>query len=162
MNSVTSIVYKPKGAVSDPEDRYIRIPLNSANLVAGYGIEGDRKGSNPKRNLNIMSFETLESLREEGFSTQPGQMGEQIVIQGIDVGKLSEGERLQIGNQALVEVVSHRTGCERFEGIQDKSPQLAAGRMGVMAKVVTGGRIAVGDAVKLLLANQQPASNISR
>jgi molybdopterin adenylyltransferase len=155
MISITSIVYKPESADSDPEDHYIRIPLNSANLVAGYGIEGDRKGGNPKRNLNIMSYETLETLREDGFSTLPGQMGEQIVIQGIDVGKLAEGAQLQIGDQALVEVVSHRTGCERFEGIQGKSPKLAAGRMGVMAKVITGGKIAVGDAVKLLQANQR-------
>jgi molybdopterin adenylyltransferase len=155
MISITSIVYKPESADSDPEDHYIRIPLNSANLVAGYGIEGDRKGGNPKRNLNIMSYETLETLREDGFSTLPGQMGEQIVIQGIDVGKLAEGSQLQIGDQALVEVVSHRTGCERFEGIQGKSPKLAAGRMGVMAKVITGGKIAVGDAVKLLQANQR-------
>ena len=155
MISITSIVYKPESADSDPEDHYIRIPLNSANLVAGYGIEGDRKGGNPKRNLNIMFYETLETLREDGFSTLPGQMGEQIVIQGIDVGKLAEGAQLQIGDQALVEVVSHRTGCERFESIQDKSPKLAAGRMGVMAKVITGGKIAVGDAVKLLQANQR-------
>jgi molybdopterin adenylyltransferase len=157
MNNVTSIVYKPESAVSDPEDHYIRIPLNSANLVAGYGIEGDRKGGNPKRNLNIISSETLETLREDGFSTLPGQMGEQIVIQGIDVGKLAEGAQLQIGDQARVEVVSHRTGCQRFEKIQGKSPQLAAGRMGVMAKVVTGGKIAVGDAVKLLLTTQRLA-----
>jgi molybdopterin adenylyltransferase len=155
MISITSIVYKPESADSDPEDHYIRIPLNSANLVAGYGIEGDRKGGNPKRNLNIMSYETLETLREDGFSTLPGQMGEQIVIQGIDVGKLAEGAQLQIGDQALVEVVSHRTGCERFEGIQGKSPKLAAGRIGVMAKVITGGKIAVGDAVKSLQANQR-------
>lgn len=158
MNSVTSIVYKPESTGSDPEDHYIRAPLNSANLIAGYGIEGDRKGGSPKRNLNIMSFETLEALREEGFSTQPGQMGEQIVIHGFDVGELAVGAQLQIGDQACVEVVSHRTGCQRFETIQGKSPQLAAGCMGVMAKVVTGGRIAVGDAVKMLLANQQPAS----
>jgi molybdopterin adenylyltransferase len=147
MIRVTSIVYKPESAGSDSETRYTRVPLDTANLVAGYGIEGDRKGGHPKRNLNIMTFETLEGLREEGFNTQPGQMGEQIVIQGLDVGKLAEGERLQIGEAACVEVVSHRTGCERFEGIQGRSPKLAAGRMGVMAKVLTGGRITVGDAV---------------
>jgi len=148
MITVTSIVYKPEGTVSDPGDHYLRIPLKSANLVTGYGIEGDRKGGNPKRNLNIMSYETLEALREEGFGTLPGQMGEQIVIQGLDVGKLALGDRLQIGDTAIVEVINHRTGCQRFEHIQDKSPQQAAGRMGIMAKVVTGGRIAVGDSVK--------------
>ncbi len=147
---VASIVYKPEDTVSDPATQYVRIPLNSANLVSGYGIEGDRKGGNPKRNLNLMSFETLGALRKEGFSTQPGQMGEQIVVQGMELGKLTEGDRLQIGDQACVEVVSHRTGCQRFEQIQGKSPKLAAGRMGVMANVVTGGRVAVGDPVTLL------------
>jgi MOSC domain-containing protein YiiM len=150
MISVTSIVYKPESTLSDQEDGYLRIPLDSANLVIGYGIEGDCKGGNPKRNLNIMSFETLEALRKEGFKAQPGQMGEQIVIRGLDVGNLSEGDRLQFGNHACVEVVSHRTGCKRFEHIQGKTPQQAAGRMGIMTKVVTGGMIAVGDPVKLL------------
>jgi MOSC domain-containing protein YiiM len=152
MIKVTSIVYKPESAVSDPESHYLRLPLDSARLVAGRGIEGDRKGGNPKRNLNIMSFEILEALRQEGFNTRPGQMGEQIVIQGLDVDTLAEGDRLQVGDQAWVEVVSHRTGCERFEHIQGKSPKLAAGRMGVMAKVVTGGMVAVGDPVKLIPA----------
>lgn len=150
MISITSIVYKPEGIVSDEGEHYLRIPINSAHLIAGYGIEGDRKGGNPRRNLNIMSFETLEALHQEGFSTLPGQMGEQIVIQGLDVGNLSEGDRLQFGDHACIEVVNHRTGCQRFEHIQGKTPQQAAGRMGVMAKVVADGMIALGDPVKLL------------
>jgi MOSC domain-containing protein YiiM len=150
MTSVTSIVYKPEDTTPDPQDHYLRMPLDSVNLVAGYGIEGDRKGGNPNRNLNIMSYETLEALHEEGFSTLPGQMGEQIDIKGFDVGKLVTGDRLKIGDTAIVEVISHRTGCQRFEYIQGRTPQQAAGRMGVMAKVVTGGRIAVGDSVKFL------------
>jgi len=150
MIGVSSIVYKPEGSTRNQQDQYLRIPLESANLVVGYGIEGDRKGGNPKRNLNIMSFETLEALNEEGFSTQPGQMGEQIVIQGFDIDHLSEGDQLQIGGDARVEVVSHRTGCQRFEHIQGKTPHQAAGRMGIMARVVAGGMIAVGDSVKKL------------
>lgn len=148
MIRITSIVYKPEGTVPNPEDHYLRVPLESANLIAGHGIEGDRKGGNPKRNLNIMSFETLEALRKEGFSTLPGQMGEQIVIQGLGLSRLAEGNQLKIGDTALVEVISHRTGCQRFERIQGKAPQLAEGRMGIMAKVVTGGRISVGDPVE--------------
>ena len=150
MISLISIVYKPDGSVPDPESQYLREPLNSANLIASYGIEGDRKGGNPKRNLNIMSFETLQELREEGFQTQPGEMGEQLVIQGLDTGKLKAGDRFQIGEHACIEVVNQRTGCDHFERIQGKSPQLAAGRMGVMAKVITGGMIGVGDAIQLL------------
>lgn len=150
MISVTSIVYKPEGTVPNPESQYLRVPVNFANLIEGYGIEGDRKGGHPKRNLNIMSFETLEKLHEEGFKTQPGEMGEQLVIQGLDVDKLKAGDRFQIGEQACIEVVNQRTGCDHFERIQGKTPRQAAGRMGIMAKVTTGGIINVGDTVHLL------------
>ena len=160
MIKVASIVYKPEGINSDPKIHYVRIPLDSANLIAGYGIEDDRKGGHPKRNLNIMSFETLGALRDEGFSTLPGQMGEQIVVQGLELGELSSGDRLFIGDRACVEVVNQRTGCQRFEQIQGKSPNLATGRMGVMAKVVTGGTVVVGDLVKLLPVAVRPENSI--
>jgi MOSC domain-containing protein YiiM len=157
MIEIASMVYKPEDIVSDPEDHYARVPLTSATLIVGQGIEGDRKGGHPQRQLNLMSFETLQALGEEGFQTEPGQMGEQIVIRGLDVGRLAEGDGLQIGAQARVEIVSHRTGCERFEHLQGKSPRLAAGRMGVMAKVVADGVIRVGDPVKALRADAQMA-----
>ncbi len=153
MIEVASIVYKPEDATSDPEDHYVRVPLSSAVLVAGHGIEGDRKGGHPKRQLNLMSLETLQALAEEGFKTMPGQMGEQITLREFDVSILNKGDRLQIGEQACVEIVSHRTGCERFEQIQGKSPLLAAGRLGAMGRVVVGGTIHVGNPVKLIPAN---------
>jgi MOSC domain-containing protein YiiM len=149
MMKVTSIVYKPEDSGADPEDQYVRIPLSSALLVTGHGLEGDSKGGHPKRQLNIMSAEAVKTLSEDGFKTLPGQLGEQITIQGLDMSRLNKGDRLQIGETARVEIVSHRTGCERFERIQGKSPRQAAGRLGVMARVVVGGPIQVGSLVKL-------------
>jgi len=153
---VASIVYKPEGGDPGPEDRYLRSPLRSAELVVGYGIEGDCKGGHPKRNLNIMSQEMLDALQAEGFHTRPGEMGEQVVLRGLDVGVLVAGDCLRIGDQACVEVIDQRTGCRRFERIQGRSADAAAGRMGVMAKVVAGGSIRVGDPVGLLPEPGQP------
>ncbi len=152
MITVASIVYKPETSVSDPEDHYLRVPLTSAALVVGHGIEGDRKGGHPDRQLNLMSAETLQALAKEGFHALPGQMGEQIAIQGLDLSKLKLGDRLQIGDKAVVEIASHRTGCDHFERIQGKPRGLAAGRLGVMARVVEFGTINVGSPVKLLPA----------
>ena len=63
---------------------------------------------------------------------------------------LNAGDQVQIGDEARIEIVKPRTGCERFEHIQGLSPSLVQGRMGMMAKVVTPGVIRVGDAVKVL------------
>ncbi len=118
-------------------------------LTVDRGIEGDRKGKGRDRQLNIMSAETLANLAAEGFKTGPGQMGEQIVVDGIGVDSLPAGARIRLGESAVVEVTIARTGCDRFEHIQGKLKKLVRGRLGVMARVVTGGPIAVGDAVAL-------------
>ena len=66
MTQIASIVYRPMGQ-PNPKDDYLRLDLDDATLVAGYGIEGDAKGGHPDRQLNIMSYETLTILRGQGF-----------------------------------------------------------------------------------------------
>jgi MOSC domain-containing protein YiiM len=149
MSRITSIVYTPKGSRKS-STQYIRVPIETANLVAGYGIEGDTKGGSRKRQLNLMSAEMVDQLQQEGYKTAPGQLGEQIVIAGLDVAALTGGERIQIGESACVEIGALREPCERFAGIQGKSAASAEGRVGVMAKVIASGVIRVGDEVKVL------------
>jgi MOSC domain-containing protein YiiM len=79
-------------------------------------------------------------------------MGEQLILEGLaqDLNTLPAGTQLQIGTEAVVELVKPRTGCDRFEAIQGLSPSLIQLRMGMMARVLRGGSIAVGDEVKIL------------
>lgn len=149
MAQIISIAYSPPAEVPRPEDRYHRVPADSALLIAEAGIETDRKSKGGDRQMNVMSAATLARLREEGFKTGPGEMGEQIVLDGIDVDGLPKGTRIRLGLSAVVEVVLPRTGCDRFERIQGKHKKLVRGRLGVMVRVVAGGRIAVGDAVAI-------------
>lgn len=150
MPHIASIVYTPAHDYVEPADHYLRVPVTNADLIAGHGIEGDRKGSSPERGLNVMSAEILAGLAGEGFKTGSGQMGEQLVLAGLDFSTLSEGTRLQLGQTATIEFVKNRTGCSRFEHIQGHPRESVAGRVGFMARVVTGGRIRVGDPVSVL------------
>ncbi len=151
MPSIYSIVYRPKDRVyADRQSEYIRVPIDHAELVPGQGIAGDAKGDkHPERELNLMSLEWLQALREKGYKTAPGQMGEQITVSGLAVERLAPGTRLQLGPSAVIEVVKARTGCNRFEAAQGRT-MAGLGVLGVMAKVITGGEIAVGDPVFVL------------
>jgi MOSC domain-containing protein YiiM len=155
MPQIVSIVYTPT-SFNDPrpEDRYARVPLAAAELLEDRGIAGDRKASR-NRQLNLMGAESLAALKKEGFKTAPGELGEQIVLAGVDVDRLSAGARLRLGETAIVEVVLPRTGCERFEAIQGRPKESVAGRLGVMARVVRGGTIRVGDLVQLLRGERE-------
>jgi MOSC domain-containing protein YiiM len=147
---VVSIVYRPRDAAEPkPQDHFARVPLVRARLVEFHGIEGDAKGSATDRQLNVMLAETLTELGAEGFKAAPGELGEQIVLAGLDPASLAEGARLRLGSAVIV-VGIPRTGCARFEMIQGKPRQSAKGRLGVLARVVTGGEVAVGDPVEVL------------
>jgi len=150
MIEIFSIVYKPDNSPATAPNQYNRVPLENALLTVEHGIDGDQKGSNPARQLNIMSYETLAELEDEGFKIHPGQMGEQIILKGINVNSIPVGERIQLGDEACIEVVSYRNGCDRFEAYQGKPRTDAKDRLGIMAKVVTPGTIKVGDSVKIL------------
>jgi molybdopterin adenylyltransferase len=149
MSQIVSIVYKPADVEQHPEGNFARVPLNEARLIVDYGIEGDQNGGRIDRQLNIMGAEILSSLNERGFKTAPGEMGEQIILGGVDVGALQPGDTLVIGEAVRVEVIKNRTGCTRFQRIQGHPPSEAVGQLGVIARVVTEGVIRLGDSVQV-------------
>jgi MOSC domain-containing protein YiiM len=149
MPKLVSIVYKPKDH-AQPGDGFLRVPLQSAELVEGHGIEGDAKGGTPSRHLNIMVAENLADLEAAGFNTRPGAMGEQLIVEGLILESLPQGTRVQIGESAIVLLDTPRSGCATFERHQELSRDLAARKLGMMAEVVTGGRIQIGDEVRVL------------
>ncbi len=112
--TVLSIVYSPQPG------SFNRKSLPEATLLTGYGIDGDRKAGNPKRNLNIMDQETLDILDAEGIPSGPGVLGENMILAGVRLDATPPGTRIRIGQQALVEMVAltravlqaDRVGCE--------------------------------------------------
>ena len=156
LGRVVSIVYTPRDAGPRPPGHYARVPLETATLAEFRGIVGDKKGGTGERQLNVMLAEVVEELKGEGFQTGAGELGEQVVISGVPRESLTPGVRVRLG-AAVIEVGIPRTGCGRFEMIQGKSKTLTVGRLGVMARVVTGGEVAAGDAIELLSAGGEAA-----
>lgn len=151
MAEIVSIVYQPADFeyTGDKSD-FMRQPLESAELVAGHGIRGDRKaGHNPDRQLNLLPADWLAMAAGLGFRAAPGQFGEQLITDGIDLFALPPGARLQLGEQAVVEVVKGRSGCSRLEAAQGKSIA-GLGPIGILARVIAGGQIRVGDPIVVL------------
>ena len=149
MAQLVSIVYKPEDA-TPAEGAFTRLPIQEARLVSGYGIEGDDKGGNAYRQLNVMGLTSIAQLETAGYHTAPGQLGEQLVISDLDIEALPEGARLRIGDSAEIELLRLREPCERFESYQGRPREGAVGKIGWMAAVVASGRIRVGDSVTVL------------
>lgn len=152
MSSIKSIVYKPQDAQPVPgQAGYIRVPLTEAHLIENYGIEGDRKGGHPKRQLNVMDEVTLAELEREGYPTEPGTLGEQIVLSGIDLRTLKRGTHVQLGTDAVIELGGMREPCEQLTPLDERMPESVQERVGVMCRVIKSGRIKIGDPVTVLV-----------
>jgi len=107
MPHIVSIAYTPADVERHPRDRFARVAVSRAKLVEDAGIDGDVKGRGGRRQLNLMRAEMVETLRGEGFHTDPGELGEQIVIAGLDSASLTVGKRLCLGrvdNSCTIEV----------------------------------------------------------
>lgn len=150
--SIFSIVYQPKDQKYDERlDYFIREPLTQATLLANHGIAGDDKaGRNPRRQINVLSYDWLMKRKREGYKTNPGDFGEQLIIRGLDVDKLVGKTRLQLGDTAVVEVTFPRVGCIRLDAAQGVSEVFVGKPIGMMLRVVNGGAIQVGDSVSIL------------
>jgi MOSC domain-containing protein YiiM len=154
IGQIVSIVYTPdRSDYVRPEDRYARTAVESVELLVGRGIAGDRKGKYKDREINLMAAETIEVLATEGFKTSPGELGEQIVVRGIDVDRLNPGDRIRLGKDAILEVDEARNGCDRFESIQGLPKSKARGRLGQMMRVIKGADVRVGDLASVLPAS---------
>lgn len=150
---IISLTYTPENVERTPKDHFARVPLKTAKLIENYGIEGDRKGGHPKRQVNIMSAATLDKLSAEGCKIQPGEMGEQMIVRGMAIDSLPVGTLLQLGESAVLEVTTPRTGCDRLEHIQNCRAEDVNGQLGVLSRVIRGGVVSIGDAVRVV----QPA-----
>jgi len=149
MASIYSIVYQDQGYV-ERQGSFSRVPIQQARLIVGHGIEGDRKaGHDPVRQVNLLSHEWLMTLQPKGYKTEPGQFGEQIILSDLAVESLEPGVRLQLGNEAQIEITKLRTGCARLEAAQGQ-PIEGIGHIGALAQVIVGGSIRVGDTVTIL------------
>ena len=154
---LVAVVYKPDDIESRPSDHYARVPLTEAVLRAGHGIDGDCKAARGDRHVNLTSVENMEALASIGFRTGPGEMGEQLIVRGIDVPALKAGDCIHLGATACLEVATQRTGCLRLQTVQGRPLKGTQNRLGVMATVTVGGVIRVGDSVRVEPAVVTPA-----
>lgn len=130
-----------------------------ASAIAGpEGLEGDRQEDRrhhggPDRALCLFSLENILALQREGHPIEPGSIGENLTVSGLDWAAVVPGLRLAVGDTVTIEIVSFAAPCREITGSfrdasiervhQDRHP----GWSRVYARVVTGGRITTGDPV---------------
>ena len=159
----------------DDKHRFSKPTVSSIRLVAGFGVEGDshagatvqhlyEKKRNPSApnlcQVHFMAAELFDDLVPTGYTVAPGELGENVTTEGINLMSLPLGTQLHLGAQAVVSVTGMRSPCSLINGYQKGlMKQLiktdAAGtvhrRGGIMGVVVRGGVVNPGDCIRVEL-----------
>lgn len=110
----------------------------------------------PDRALCLYGLERVLALQEEGHPVFPGSLGENVTTVGVDYAALAPGDRLAIGPDAVVEVVSWTSPCRtiagsfRDQGYGRVSQKLHPGWSRVYARVLREGVLAAGQPIRRL------------
>lgn len=123
--------------------------VQEANIVEGWGIEGDAHGGNWHRQISLLSFEKIEAFRQKGADVDFGAFGENLIVEGYDLRTLPLGSRFRIGD-ALLELTQIGKECHSHCEIFKKMGECIMPREGVFTKVLHGGHIKTGDEVELI------------
>ena len=117
--------------------------MAAIEAIADHGLRDDANAGRTKRQVLIIERELLDE-----FKLPVGDVRENVTVQGIQLAGTAPGTRVRVG-LALLEATLDCTPCQFIE---DKQPGLRAamtGKRGTLFKVIEGGEISVGDALRI-------------
>ena len=128
-------IARVKGTPSDP--------VQEATAISGLGLEGDRSAY--EGNTRQVLFVDKEIL--DGAGLVPGQVKENITVTGMNVSQIQPGQVFTIGDDVTLEAVGDCEACGKMDAIRMGLMDEIQGKRGMLAKVINGGSIKVGDSV---------------
>jgi MOSC domain-containing protein YiiM len=159
----------------DGQHRFSKEPCEQVTLLENIGVQGDahsgvtvqhlgRVAQDPSqpnlRQVHLLHSEFFDEAREEGYELAPGDLGENVLTQGLDLLGLGRDTLLHIGCQAVVRITGLRNPCAQIDSFRRGLLKVAVGRdddghvvrkAGIMGVVTTGGIIHPGDKIEVEL-----------
>lgn len=140
-------------------------PVAEANLKADHGIVGDVHAGPGDWQVSLLALESIEAQKklmeakveagkapvcpQAGELIRPGAYAENVTTKGIDPERLSLGTRLRVGDEVILEISKIGKKCHEHCEIYMIIGDCIMPREGRFARVLRGGRIKVGDEVRV-------------
>ena len=122
---------------------------NTVFLRENFGLKDDAHGGDWHRQVSFLAQESINFMRDKGLDVVAGNFAENITTEGIDLVALTVGTHVQIG---ATELVISQLGkiCHNRCAIYHQAGDCVMPREGIFGVVLRGGRIKVGDKIKVL------------
>ncbi len=123
-------------------------PVFAARMETDHGVVGDAHAGSGMRQVSLLANESADLVRARGVRITAGDFGENILTEGIDLGRLREGDTVRIGTVTLVVTQIGKT-CHRRCAIYDAAGICVMPTDGVFCAVREGGAVAPGDIIRI-------------
>jgi MOSC domain-containing protein YiiM len=134
---------RKKGIVKKEQDQVV--------VRESWGIEGDAHAGDWHRQVSLLAGESIDGVKEVLPTLKNGAFAENIITRGIDLNKLRKGDRLEIGNEVILEITQigkecHNSGC----AIKKATGNCIMPREGIFAQVIKGGTLTKEQEIKVV------------
>ena len=138
MATVTGLFVSPgrKSGRSEARERVL--------AIENQGFEGCAHANPPRREVLLASKERLDAVGVEA-----GAIRENVTVEGADVQTWPVGQRVKVGG-AQLEITMVCDPCHRMDELRDGLRGELDDKRGMLAHIVEGGEIVVGDSIELL------------
>ena len=114
-----------------------------------YGLIGDAHAdSQTHRQVSLLAIESINKMQSYGLNLNPGDFGENITAEGIDLVSLPIGTRMRVGDEVTLEISQIGKECHTACAIRRQIGNCIMPEEGVFARVLQGGVIKPGDKVR--------------
>ncbi|MDO5702665.1 MAG: molybdopterin-binding protein [Lachnospiraceae bacterium] len=125
-------------------------PVDTGVFLKGHGIENDAHAGNWHRQVSLLTYEKVEEFNRKGAGVTDGDFGENVLVEGIDLGRLPVGTILKAGTVTL-KVTQIGKECHSQCAIRRRVGDCIMPREGIFAEVVEGGVMKKGDVMTVIL-----------
>ena len=151
MKIVSLAVSKKKGTP--------KVQVEKATLLEDHGLEGDAHAGPWHRQVSFLAAESIEKARKKGLDVGFGDFAENIATLGIDWQDIAVGDRVHLGESALVEITQKGKECHAKCAIYYRAGDCIMPREGIFGRVIKGGEVRAGVPVRILHKSRGTESN---
>ena len=102
------------------------------------------------RQVSLLADESIDKMRKMGLTLNPGAFAENLTTRGIELVTIPIGTKVKVGKEVVLEISQIGKVCHTGCAISKQVGTCVMPKEGVFGKVLKGGTISPGDAIKVV------------
>lgn len=125
--------------------------VDCAEFIVDHGIKGDAHAQNWHRQISLLAKESIDKMKAAGLpNLRSGDFAENITTENIQLVSLPLGTKITLGKEVVIEITQIGKECHSRCAIYYSAGDCVMPKEGIFAKVLRGGTVKVGDAIKVV------------